>query len=235
MAHDYKLAPVLNDNTNYIDWCKELDVWVKLTELPEEKKALAIFSSLRGKAKKAALQLEVKDLKLRGGVIKLEEKLDTAFSKDKKKASYDDYEKFERFKLSNEMSLAEYTTEFEELFYCLEKYEINLPPVVLAYRYLNSANLKEVQSTIVRTTISDYTYDNMVKQVKAVFSESKQEQSEEKIKVKVEDESYELEETFYSNMRNNERDNFRGKGQVRGSYRDKYKDGRKRGERQTNH
>ena len=87
MAHDYKLAPVLDDYTNYIDWFKELDVWVELTELPEKKKASAIFSSLRGKAKKAALQLEMKDLKVRGGVIKLKEKLDKAFSKDKRKAT----------------------------------------------------------------------------------------------------------------------------------------------------
>ena len=133
------------------------------------------------------------------------------------------------------MSLGDCTIEFEELLYCLEKYEIKLPPVVLAYQYLNSANLTEVQSTIVRTTISDYTYDNMAKQVKAVFSDSKQEQSGKKVKVKVEDESYELEETFYSNMRSNERDHFRGKVQVRGSYRRKYKgNGRKRGERQKN-
>ena len=54
MAHDYKLTPVLDDNTNYIDQCKELDVEVELTELPEEKKTLAIFPSLRDKAKKAA-------------------------------------------------------------------------------------------------------------------------------------------------------------------------------------
>ena len=73
MAHDHKLAPVLDDNTNYIDWCKELDVQVELTELHEEKKALAIFSSLRGKAKKVALQLEIKDLKVRG-VTKLKDK-----------------------------------------------------------------------------------------------------------------------------------------------------------------
>ena len=45
----------------------------------------------------------------------------------------------------------------------------------------------------------------MVKQVKAVYSESKQKQSEEKIKVKVEDEGHELEETFYSNRANNEK------------------------------
>ena len=85
MAHDYYLAPVLDDNTNYIDWCKKLNVWVELTELPEEKKALAIFSSLRGKAKKAALQLEIKDLKVRGRVTKLKEKLVKGFSKDKVK------------------------------------------------------------------------------------------------------------------------------------------------------
>ena len=185
MAHDYKLAPVLDN--------KELDVWVKLTELPEAKAK---------KAKKAALQLAIKDLKVREGVIKLKEKLDKTFSKDKKKATYDAYDKFERFKRSNEMykkfeklkflnemSLADYTIEFEELIYCLKKHEIKLPPVILAYRYLNSANLTEVQSTIVRTTISDYAYDNMVQQVEAVYSESKQEQSEEKIKINIEDES----------------------------------------------
>ena len=60
----------------------------------------------------------------------------------------------------------------------------------------------------------------MVKQVKAVYSESKQKQSEEKIKVKAEDEGHELEETFYSNMTNNENIIL----EVRGSYRGKYKD-----------
>ena len=104
MAHDYKLTSVLDDNTNHIDWCKELDVWVELTEQTEKKKALAIFLALGGKAKKAALQLEMKVWSLeevRGGVTKLKEKFDKAFSKDKKKATYDAYEKCERFKRSN--------------------------------------------------------------------------------------------------------------------------------------
>ena len=53
------------------------------------------------------------------------ELLGKAFSKDKTKATDDAYaEKFERFKSSNGISLANYTIEFEELFYCLEKYEI---------------------------------------------------------------------------------------------------------------
>ena len=85
MAHEHKLDRILDDNTNSIDWCKELDVWVELTELPEEKKALAISSSLRGKAEKAALQLEIKDLKVKGGVTKLKEKLDKHLAKVKRR------------------------------------------------------------------------------------------------------------------------------------------------------
>ena len=80
IAHDFKLAPVLYDSTNYIDWCKKLDVGVELTELPEEKKALAIFPSLGSKTKKAVLQLEIKDPKVRAGIVKLKEKLDKTFS-----------------------------------------------------------------------------------------------------------------------------------------------------------
>ena len=41
-----------------------------MTKLPAEKKALAIFLPLRGIAKKAALQLETKDLKVNKGVVK---------------------------------------------------------------------------------------------------------------------------------------------------------------------
>ena len=77
-----------------MDWCKELDVWEELTEPPEVKKAVAVFSSLRGNTEKAALQLERKHPKVKVGVTKLKEKLDKGFSKDKNKATYDAYEKF---------------------------------------------------------------------------------------------------------------------------------------------
>ena len=57
MAHNYKLAPVLDDSTNYIDWCKELDVWIELTELAAEKKVLAIFSSLEVKLRRQSYKI----------------------------------------------------------------------------------------------------------------------------------------------------------------------------------
>ena len=231
MPHNYKLAPELNDKTNYIDWCKELEVWLELTELEEEKKALAIFSSLTGKAKKAALQLDVKDLKTKDGVKALRLKLDKTFVKDKKVAMYESYEKFEKFKRSKDMSLEDYTIEFAELVYCLEKYEIKLPQVVLAYHYLNSANLTETQSTIVKSTIPEYTYERMVDQVKPVFNDSRRDQEEQAIKVKVEEET-EVNETYYTEYKRKERENWRGRGQMRGSLRSRYRENeRSRGEK----
>ena len=56
----------------------------------------------------------------------MKEKLDKAFSKDKKKATYDDYEKFQRFKRSKETFLAVCSIELEELIYCYEKYDKTL-------------------------------------------------------------------------------------------------------------
>ena len=52
MAHKYKLAPVIDDSTNCIDWCKELDVWGELTELAKEKKPQQYFHLLQGNLRK---------------------------------------------------------------------------------------------------------------------------------------------------------------------------------------
>ena len=65
-----------------------------MTEPREEKKAVAIFSSLIGKTEKAALQLERKYQKVKVGVAKLTEKLDKTFRKVEKKATCDAYEEF---------------------------------------------------------------------------------------------------------------------------------------------
>ena len=61
-SKSYKIPPLLTDKTHYQDWKKEVEVWEELTDLTNEKKALAVFASLEGKAKKTALQLEIKDL-----------------------------------------------------------------------------------------------------------------------------------------------------------------------------
>ena len=178
--------PVLDDDSVYVDWLKELEVWEELTDLPDEKKALAVFAALQGKTKKAALQMEIKELKDKNGIKKITTKLSALFLKDIKHATYDAYEKFEKFQRDKNMSIQEYTIEFEDLHYNLSKYKIVLPEAVLVYRYLNSANLSEHHKEMVRATIADLTYSNMVQQVKAIYHDAYHKSENDSAPVKVE-------------------------------------------------
>ena len=191
-----------------------------------------MFSSLRGKAKKAALQLEIKDLKVKGWVVQLKEKLDKAFSKNKKKTTCYAYEKFERLSvqalswLYNRIwrtSLLSRTI-WDKTSSCCTSISI-------------SQQCKPYRSPKYHCSDHHITlyYDNMVKQVKAVYRESKQKQTEEKIKIKVEDRGYEFEETFYS-WETMKEIILGVKVRCEGSYRGKCKDNeRKRGKRQKPH
>ena len=69
------------------------------------------------------------------------------------------------------MSLQDFTIEFEDLHHNLNKYDINLPEAVTAYRYLNRVNLSNQQKEIVRPTIPDLKYQLMVDQVKKVYND----------------------------------------------------------------
>ena len=75
--------------------------------------ALRQLNPIHKKGPQSDFFKELKDLKVRGGIVKLKQKLDKAFSRDKKKATYDACEKY--LKDPNEMSSADYTIEFEEL------------------------------------------------------------------------------------------------------------------------
>ena len=80
------------------------------------------------------------------------------------------------------MSLADYTIEFEELLSLLSRKIWDKTSSYYTSILISSqCKLTEVHHTIAMTTMSDYTYDNKVQQVKAVYCKNKQEQSEEKI------------------------------------------------------
>ena len=63
----------------------------------------------------------------------------------------------------------------------------------------------------------------MVDQAKAVPNDSRRDQEEQAIKVKVEEET-EVNETYYTDYKRKERENWRGRGQIRGSLRSRYRE-----------
>ena len=54
----------------YENWKHEIEIWQAFTDLAPKKQSTAIFLTLQGKARKAALEIEIKDLTDDQGVKK---------------------------------------------------------------------------------------------------------------------------------------------------------------------
>ena len=72
-----------------------------------------MFSSLEGKARKAALELEVEQINNKDGIKNIVSQLDKLYLKDKTQSAYEAYDNFERFKPPRDMSISDYINEFE--------------------------------------------------------------------------------------------------------------------------
>ena len=90
------------------------------------------------------------------------------------------------------MSLQSYISEFEKLLADLKKQKITLPEEVLAYRFLNSANLPAEKTDLALATVQSLTYKEMCKTISKIFSVqnnfSRCERKDSELSVKVEPE-----------------------------------------------
>ena len=78
-----KVPPKFEDESEYEAWKKDVEIWCLLTDLSEEKQALAIHLGLTGRARMASSELSVKELSDKTGVKALLTKLDSMFLQDK--------------------------------------------------------------------------------------------------------------------------------------------------------
>ena len=81
MASKYFPPPALLKD-KYSTWRKEMLIWELATSLDKMKRALMVFLSLEGTARKAVLELDTAVLNSEDGMKKLYEKLDTLFLED---------------------------------------------------------------------------------------------------------------------------------------------------------
>ena len=87
--------------------------------------------------------------------------------KDKKASVYLAYEI-----IPTEINNIGYINGFERLYYEIQRYEMTLPTVVLAYRILKSPNISNEKEQLPRATITELNYENMRKQLKAIHDSS---------------------------------------------------------------
>ena len=105
------------------------------------------------------------------GVKNLLEKLDKLYLKDDTHSAYEAYERFETFSRAPSMTVSDYTIEFERLYNKVKQHKMELPDGVLAYRFLNSANISSHHKQLVRATLSELSYQSMKDQLKKIFSD----------------------------------------------------------------
>ncbi|XP_066911985.1 uncharacterized protein [Clytia hemisphaerica] len=169
--NDIKAPPALKEDVPYENWKKEITIWQLFTSLEKKKQGLAILLSLEGKAREAALELEVDELNKDDGVSKVLAQLDKLYLKDKLQLSFQAYDSFRKFKRPNDMPIADFVVEFERLYNKAKAYEMILPDGILAYEFLNNANISDSHEKLIRATMTELSYNSMKDQLRKVFGD----------------------------------------------------------------
>ena len=117
------------------------------------------------------LELELGKLNDDNGVKNLLEKLDKLYLKDDTHSVYEAYERFETFSRTPSMTVSDYIIEFEHLYNKAKQHKMELPDGVLAYRFLNSANISSHHKQLVRATLPELSYQSIKDQLKKIFSD----------------------------------------------------------------
>ena len=151
----------------------------------------AVYLSLERQDRQccADIYFKVETLHSDSGVDELIKELKTPYDKDAEQAAFIAYKEFETFQRPPSMSILGYINEFERRNNKIKSKKIELPDAVLAYRLLKSANVSEEKQTLARATISKLTFEDMKKQLKAIFdqqADSLNQQEYKDVPVKIE-------------------------------------------------
>ena len=189
-----KNPPVLTDSVDYELWKKEIALWQLCSNCDKKMQAPAIVMSLSGSAKEAALEMEIETLNSDDGVTELLQILDGLYLKDENQRKYVSLKSLEQFKRSPSQSLDSYINEFERIHNKVKAHKILLPDSYVAYRLLESANLDQTKSELVRATLNDLSFKDMKAQLRKL-EDIVLKESNEVLPVKKEEE----EDVLYSN------------------------------------
>ena len=96
------------------------------------------------------------------------------------------YDKFENFKRPDDMNIVDNINELERLNKHIKHFDMELPTGALAYKVLKSANISNQKQQLIHATTVTLTYDNMKRQLKAIFDSSTTSTDSERIDVKSE-------------------------------------------------
>ena len=165
------LPPDFKEGTSYDAYKKELEVWKLCKTCQPDEQGPVVFRTLTGRAKVAARELSVKEIGSATGLDLILKKLDKLYLADKNKQICTVLEKFESFRRSPNMTMANFVLDFESLHNKVKNYEIVYPDGVLAYRIMKAANISKYHEELLRATIAtgEWSYETVKEQLAKIF------------------------------------------------------------------
>ena len=97
--------------------------------------------------------------------------LDKFFLKDKDREAFLSYDRFHAFKRPSGMSMKDFLMKFELLRNTCCSYEVDISDKIIAHQMLEAANLPTSKKELVKTTLKDFSSDDMRNQILKVFCE----------------------------------------------------------------
>ena len=185
----YKNPPKFSAENSYESWVKELKLWAICSKVDKKEQGPAVALTLEGREKEAVLELEITELNTDDGLTKLITQLDGLYLKDENQRIYTAYEEFETYSRPEGMSIDNFISDFDRLYNKVKAHKIELPDAVRAYRVLKSANLSQSKVELVRATLPEMTYKEMIKQLRKL-EDMVVSKTDSKVKEEAEDAMY---------------------------------------------
>lgn len=102
MSAKYALPPEFREDVSWIDYKKEIKIWQALTDLHAKKQGPSLYLSLKGKAREAALEIDIDEIKKETGVQTILEQLDKLYLQDTNQSAYIAYQNFRDLQATRE-------------------------------------------------------------------------------------------------------------------------------------
>ena len=165
--------PKLSADRPYADWIRLIKWWKIQTDLSDDKQGPALAGSLEGRALDAVLELDDTVINSAEGVNKIIEKLDVIFKKNTLTQKIEDIEKFENFSRDEHKSVKDYIAEFNKYSNKLKVHKIEYPDDIKGYKLMKGASLQPNEEKLIRATIKDITYAEVLQKLKDIYGEDK--------------------------------------------------------------
>ena len=167
-----KYPPVFDpdEDNDYVSWKNDVEVW-KLYTSEDKKLGLAIYLSLKGKARDAVRELKPQDLNADDGFDIVIRNLDSVYLKDETIREFCAFQEFHSYKRSSGENFSDFIVKWEHLYQKIVQFDMKLPEGVKAYFLLNAANMSAEYDKFARTTVKELNYAEMKDKVMKIFGD----------------------------------------------------------------